>query len=72
MNEDGSPNKSPRRVIRYYNVMPTRMDYHTGNLRLQPWYGSPEDASLRVVMEVHDYALHKARVVEAEVINPRN
>lgn len=70
--EPVSHSKPPRRVTRYYCVMPTRMDYKTGNLRLQPWYGSPEHASLKVVMEVRDEGrLSDARVIEAEVIKKR-
>ena len=50
---------------RYYRVQPTQSN--TDNLRLQPWYGDPRYAEVKVVME-YDHEKYSGRVLQAEVI----
>jgi len=62
--------KSQRRPIRqerYFRVALTR--YDSDCLKLQPWYGDPRYANIRIVMEYDIYGKSGGKVLDFEIIN---
>ena len=63
-----TPTPTPRVIVqeRYFRVVRTR--YDSDFLKLQPFYGSPRDAAVRIVMEYDTSRFGGSRVVDFEIM----
>ena len=63
-----TPTRTPRVIVqeRYFRVARTR--YDSDFLKLQPFYGAPQHAAIRVVMEYDTSRFGGSRVVDFEII----